>query len=69
HHRFRVAAFAAQKRDYVESFSPCQQVCERFAFKLTDFGARLFPWRPSLRNEEANNRRYPQVWQEHLQII
>src|ERR1700710_1276358 len=41
-HRFRVAASAAQKRDYEESFSPCQQVCERLLSNLPILEAACF---------------------------
>ncbi|MDR5744162.1 hypothetical protein QCE73_13475, partial [Caballeronia sp. LZ029] len=37
-----VAASAAEKRDYEESFSPCQQYFLAFASKSADFGGRLF---------------------------
>jgi hypothetical protein len=40
--RFRVAASAAQKRDYEESFSPCQQVCERLLSNLPTLEAACF---------------------------
>ena len=40
--RFRVAASAAQKRDYEESFSPCQQVFERLLSNLPTLEATCF---------------------------
>ncbi|WP_250532522.1 hypothetical protein, partial [Caballeronia sp. AZ10_KS36] len=51
-----VAASAAEKRDYEESFSPCQQLFSAFAFKTEDFGDRLFLWRRSSCDEERNSR-------------
>ncbi|WP_232471148.1 hypothetical protein, partial [Caballeronia hypogeia] len=36
------ALSAAEKRDYEESFSPCQHYFLAFASKFADFGGRLF---------------------------